>query len=321
TRSATASPSASPSNTPSPTLLPTARPGQPTYSLDLYNQAGELVRVIASGVPVQGQLADFNVTDPTFSPQAGQHAVFVVNGVTYQWNGSNNGGQVVQSGTYYVQLSSTDNVGTPTVYTHTVTVLDSGKQFSLKIYNSAGELVRTLAIGAYAGAEPDQLTVDHNVAAFGPHGGEFNFNLGPASTAWNGLNDAGQSVQAGEYTVQLVAENQGAPTLVDNVTVTVLKVGANVLDGAKVGPDPVGPGVSTVSVQLPNAPSGCVVVGRLYNVSGELIMTVANGQQAGLLSFSLGQHRVSAGIYILSLSCTAPWGQTERRNLHFVVVR
>jgi len=297
------------------------QPGQPTYSLDLYNQAGELVRVIASGVPVQGQLADFTVTDPTFSPQAGQQAVILVDGVTYQWNGSNAGGQVVTSGTYYVQLKSTDNTGDQTVYTHSVTVLDSGKQFSLKIYNSAGELVRTLALGTYAGAMPDQLTVDHKTAVFGPSGGEFNFNLGPASQLWNGLNDAGQMVQSGDYTVQLVSETQGSASVVNNITVSVLKTNASILDGAKVGPDPVGLGVQAVQVKLPNAPSGSIVIGRLYNVSGELIMAVTNTQQPGLLTFNLGQHRVSAGIYLLSLSSTAPWGQTERRILHFVVVR
>jgi flagellar hook assembly protein FlgD len=288
--------------------------------LDLYNQAGELVRVIAAGVPVQGLLSDFTVTDPTFSPQAGQQAVILVNGVTYLWNGSNNGGQVVSSGIYYLKLSSTDNTGNQTVYMHDVTVLDSGKQFSLKIYNSAGELVRTLALGSYTGAAPDQLTVDRNVAAFGPNGGLFNFNLGPASAAWNGLNDAGQSVQAGDYTVQLVTENQGAASIIDNLTVTVLKVGGNVLAGAIVGPNPVPEGVQQVSVKLPNAPSGSIVVGRLYNVSGELIMTVTNNQQAGRLTFNLGQHRVSAGIYLLSLSANTPWGQAQRSLLHFVVV-
>ena len=305
---------------PSPTQI-AIQPGQPTYSLNLYNQAGELVKVVASGIPVQGQLSDFTITDPTFSPQAGQQAVILVNGVTYQWNGTNAGGQVVTSGAYYLQLASTDNTGNQTVYTHTVTVLDSGKQFSLKIYNSAGELVRTLFLGTYSGAAPDQLTVDHKVAAFGPGGGEFNFNLGPASKLWNGLNDAGQAVQAGDYTVQLVTENQGSSSIVDNITITVLKANASVLAGAKIGPDPVGPSDQLVTVLLPNLPSGCTVIGRLYNVSGELIITVSNHLQAGQLTFNLGTHRVSAGVYILSLSATSTWGQAERRNLHFVVVR
>ena len=227
--------SASPSPTSAPTLTqpPTVTPppwcnncngnGSTTYSINLYNQAGELVKTITTDTPETTKINDFTITNPDFSPQAGQQAAIVVDGKTYLWSGANDNGQQVSSGIYYVKTEVVDNHGNTTVYIHAVTVLALGNQFSLKVYNSAGELVRTLVIATFnSGLAPDKLTVGQSAVAFGPNGGQFVFNVGPGNATWDGKNDLGQLVAQGDYTVQLVSQTMGGPYTINQVGVTVL---------------------------------------------------------------------------------------------------
>ncbi|HXB96936.1 MAG TPA: hypothetical protein VNZ54_02720, partial [bacterium] len=270
---------------------------------------------------VQGNLNDFTITNPDFSPQAGQEADIIVDGKTYLWDGSNNNGQQVTSGVYYVKTEVVDNNGNDTVYIHPVTVIALANQFSLKVYNSAGELVRTLALGNYGnGLAPNSLSTGQKAVAFGPNGGQFTFNVGPGTINWNGLNDQGQLVQQGGYTVQLVSQGMGSPYTVASVDVTVLSVSGSVLAGAFVAPNPVPEGVGTVTVVLPGATSVCHITARLYNVAGELVMVGNNDMNYGKITFNTGGRRVAGGIYVVALSAVGPWGQAERHSVHFVIV-
>jgi hypothetical protein len=283
--------------------------------------AGELVKGITANDPVKNGLSDFTITNPTFSPQAGQQAVIIVDGTTYMWNGSNDNGQQVASGIYYVKVSTRDSSGNETDYIKAVTVIALGNQFTVKVFNPAGELVRTLVVATYNGLAPSVLTVDKPVLAFGPAGNQFNFDIGPATVPWNGLNDQGMRVQSGVYTVQLGYETLGGPVMIDALKVTVINAGGSVLAGAFAAPNPVGPGNDQVTVVCPSAVAGTEIVGRLYNVAGELVLTATNSTQPDRLTFSFAQRRVSGGTYIVALFAKAPWGQGERRSVRFVVIR
>jgi hypothetical protein len=319
---ATATFTPAPTNTPPPWCNNCNGNGGTTFSITLYNQAGELVKTITSAVPVNGNLNDFTVTNPDFSPQAGQQAVIVVDGKTYLWNGSNNNGQTVETGVYYVKTEVVDNNGNTTVYIHPVTVIALANQFSLKVYNSAGELVKTIAVGNYGmGVAPNSLSVVGGKAvAFGPGGGQFTFNVGPGTVTWNGQDDEGQLVQQGDYTVQLVSQGMGSPYNVASVAVTVLSTAGSVLSGAFVAPNPVPAGADSVTVVLPSATSVCHITARLYNVAGELVMIGNNDMNYGKITFPTGGRRVAGGIYVVALTAVGPWGQAERHSVHFVIV-
>jgi flagellar hook assembly protein FlgD len=312
--------------TPTPTDTPPpwcngCNNGQTTFSITLYNSAGELVKTITTNIPVDGNLDDFTITNPTFSPQAGQQAAIIVDGKTYFWNGTNSAGQQVTSGVYYVKTEVVDNHGNTTVYTHPVTVIVMANQYSLKVYNSAGELVDTLAVGNYGtGVAPTTLSTNQKAVAFGPNGGQFIFNVGPGTVTWNGENSQGQLVQQGGYTVQLVTQGLGSAYTVASVDVTVLSVYSSVLAGAFVAPNPVPSGQDTVTVALPNATSVCRITGRLYDVAGELVMIGNNDMNYGRITFNIGGRRVAGGIYIVALTAIGPWGQAERNSVHFVIV-
>ncbi|HXC64026.1 MAG TPA: hypothetical protein VNZ67_06685, partial [bacterium] len=296
--------------------------GGTTFSINLYNQAGELVKTITSAMPVHGNLNDFTITNPDFSPQAGQEAAIIVDGKTYLWDGTNNSGQQVNTGVYYVKTEVVDNHGNDTVYIHPVTVIALANQFSLKVYNSAGELVRTIVLGNYGtGVAPTTLSVvGQKAVAFGPGGGQFTFNVGPGTVTWNGQNDEGQLVQQGGYTVQLVTQGMGSPYSVDSVAVTVLSAYGSVLAGAFVAPNPVPANAGFVTVVLPAATSACHITARLYNVAGELVMIGNNDLNYGQITFPTGGRRVAGGIYVVALTAIGTWGQAERHSVHFVIV-
>lgn len=280
------------------------------------------MKSLADHSAVKQGINDFTITNSTFSPQAGQQAVILVDGTAYLWNGANDNGQQVASGIYYVKVATYTNTGLEIDYIHAVTVIALGNQFTLKVFSPAGELVQTLAVATYNGTSPTQLSVvGPNALAFGPGGNQFKFSIGPATVPWNGRNSSGQQVQSGTYTVQLGYETLGGPVVIDSLAVTVINAGASVLAGAFVAPDPVSFGQEQATVVLPNAPAGTLVVGRLYDVAGELVMTATNAAQPGKLTFDLTGHPVAGGTYIVALFGQAPWGQGERRSVRFVVIR
>jgi hypothetical protein len=282
------------------------------------------VKVLALDEPAGLTLGDFTVQNPTFAPQAGQQALIIVDGRTYLWNGSNDNGQQVSSGLYWVKLSYRDSYGNVTAYIHEVVVLAVGNQVLLRIFNSAGEQVRLLAAYAHGGQQPSRLIPDSSSIAFGPDGGPLNklsFDLGGLSVEWDGLNDLGQRVNSGQYTVQLQSGSMGGAPIIASASITVLNADGSVLGGAVVGPNPLGAGQSVVHVRMPGAPTGTLVTGRLYNVAGELIMSAANDMQPDRMSFDLGGRSISSGIYLVAVTAKAPWGQVERKTFKLVVVR
>jgi hypothetical protein len=330
-------PTASPSPTETQTAAPTLTPLPPgggggdgigngtSFSITLYNEAGEAVKVLALDEPAGLTLGDFTVQNPAFAPQSGQQALIIVDGQTYLWNGSNDNGQQVSSGLYWVKLSYRDNYGNVTAYIHEVVVLAVGNQVLVRIFNSAGEQVRLLAAYAYGDQQqPTRLVPDSSSIAFGPDGGPLNkltFDLGGLSVEWDGLNDLGQRVNSGQYTVQLQSGSMGDAPVIATTSITVLNADGSVLTGALVGPNPLGSDQNVVQVRMPGAPVGTLVTGRLYNVAGELIMSAANDMQPDRMSFDLGGRNIAGGIYLVAVTAKAPWGQVERRTFKLVVVR
>lgn len=283
------------------------------------------MKVVALDQPVTGSLGDFTVKDPAFAPLAGQTAAIIVDGKTFLWNGSNDSGQQVSSGLYWVKVTTKDSYGNVTAFIHEVTVLAVANQYRLRVFNSAGELVRTLAVTTFSsGTAPKRLLPDVSAIAFGPDPSsvaKVNFDLGGVSVAWNGLNDMGVRVQSGTYTVQLESESLGAASTIASTSVVVLNSGESVLNGGFILPNPVPASAASFTLRLPHSPAGTVVTARLYNVAGELIMTSVNDMLPDRVNFDLGGRTVSGGLYLVAVTAKAPWGEVERKTFKMVMVR
>jgi hypothetical protein len=264
---------------------------------------------------------DFTVTDPSFAPGAGQQAVILVDGKTYLWNGSNDNGQQVASGIYYIKLEEHDSYGNVVTYVHEVVVLAVGNQIRLRIFNSAGEEVKTLLVATYSTHAPSRLVPDKDTVALGGGAsGGINFDIGGISVNWDGTNNSGLQVGSGTYLVQLEVQNLAGPQTVASASVTVIDAGGPVLSSAIVVPNPVPASAGSIEVRWRPLP-GVQVTARLYNVAGELVMSADNGSSPDRLHLDLnGRQVMASGIYLVSLTATSPSGSRERRSLKLVMV-
>jgi hypothetical protein len=260
---------------------------------------------------------DFKVSDPAFAPQAGQQALILVDGKTYLWNGSNDNGQQVVSGIYYIKLEEHDSYGNVVTYVHEVVVLAVGNQIRLKVFNAAGEEVKTLLVATYGTQAPSRLVPDKDTVA---SGSGISFDLGGLSVTWDGTNNAGQQVSSGSYLVQLEVQNLAGKETVASTTVTVINAPGAVLSGALVVPNPVPAAANSFEIRWTPL-AGVEVTARLYNVAGELVLTAVNGLSPGGLRFDLGSRPLAGGIYLVELRAQSPAGGVERRTLKLVMVR
>jgi len=103
--------------------------------ITVYNQAGEVVRTLASawGGPtdeVTGATLSETTIDPGYlggsSTTPKTTAVVLSTGTVAVWDGRNDAGVVVTDGTYYVSIDADDGKGNQTTVVRTVNVLSSG---------------------------------------------------------------------------------------------------------------------------------------------------------------------------------------------------
>ena len=242
----------------------------------------------------------------------------VVAGQSFVWNGSNDQSQLVASGVYYVKMETTDDFGKITTFTEEVSVLSQPSTYQIRIFNSAGEVVRTLMPTSGYRTAPTHLTADK--AALAPGGGVV-FDLGGDSLAWDGLNDQGSRVNQGTYVAELSVINAGAAKTVATVTVAVLKGTVDLFQGLKVYPQPVHPSQSSdVSIQV-NGQPGLQLQAELYNLAGEHVQSAGSLNGSGLVTFHVREQALSSGIYLVALTAHSPGGGVQKTVTKLVIVK
>ena len=278
--------------------------------VSVYNSAGERVRGVYSG-PCAYPASQIQIA--VAGPQAGGAPVLVtVLGLGIRtgdpvWYGNNDTGQWVANGVYYIKATTTDPFGQDMSHTQSVAVTASGSYCRLQIYNSAGELVRSISLNSIKGTPSDlavalpsgrdSVAVSNDAPASIPlvltlSGGQtFPMN-------WDGRGDQGGTVAAGNYYLQLVRNVAGVNALVKTVTVSILKAPSRTAQAlaasAKVGPNPwLGQGPLTLAYS-PN-PSYWASA-RLYDLGGEIVGQGTDFSGAGLVIF---RHKLSAGLYLM----------------------
>ncbi len=304
------------------------------FTLTVYNGAGESVRVITSDShSASNPGADFDIPQPAFAPKNGQQAAILAGGQTHYWDGSNDTGQDIMNGVYYVKLEVRDQFGHVETSTKEITLISSGDSYTVRIFNAAGEQVAQLMASSGSGSSPSHFLADKATLALGPDAGPagtVTFDLGNGVlVAWDGTDSQGQHVASGHYTAQLLAGDGGASKAVSSAGLTVLNVGGSLMGKAVAAPNPLNlmssagaqPGSLPAIVVAYNPVPGMEVRARLYNSAGELVAQGTNDSTLGRLQIQFARGRISSGIFILALEARAPWGSFERQSLKFVVMQ
>jgi len=304
-------------------------------TVNIYNSAGELVRNLYSGDTeypssqaqvVQNATANGGVQVDITGLDGGA-------GPDLIWAGTNNGGQAVESGAYYVQISSTNSFGQTTTESKSVSIVSAAGSVTLGIYNSAGELVDNLS-GQIAGlsSEPTGMSLppgqDGVVASTSPGQGGLKINLtladGQTTTVfWDGMSSQGQTLQSGNYLVTLSQNSAGSSEVLKTSPVVLLAtkdLSANgMANSALVVPNPVAGNSFDVQYQPGGAGAGSyTAVGMLYDMAGQRVAE-ATDDGSGTLRFSGAW---SPGVYLLDFEVhNGSSGSLARKVLKVAIVR
>jgi flagellar hook assembly protein FlgD len=323
TNTASASITNTMTNTQTQTITITPVPFPYVMNISVYNEAGELVKVIANTTTSQEAqqvqlLVNGNQTN-VVSPGSGNALTILLpnvetpdqqktSGSTFSWDGTNSAGQDVANGAYYIKETTTDPYGHTNIITKPVTVINASQYVQVNIFNTAGELVATVS-QAYDGSGPLSLNISNtsgNTNYALPVGqGAPGITIYYTSTEflpWDGKNSQGDYVASGVYEVQLVVKTSTGSNVIVSKPVTLLNEGsADVLGTVKTLPNPY-TGDTTTPLKFTWQPSaGGTIKIKIYNIAGELVRTLVGDLGAAAINWDLkgvGGQTVSSGTYI-----------------------
>jgi hypothetical protein len=307
-------------------------------TLGVFNSAGEQVANLYDGY-AQNSISQAQET--VLGPQSNGDPVLVQitglggNAADLVWTGTNQNGQPVVGGIYYVKLCSTDVFGTVTCQVYTVNVTPSSLAPTLNIYNSAGEVVDSLNVANLAAA-PVNLQIQGgdssfvsspNPKALTPTGGVtidvVLQNGAKVPVYWSGQSATGQPLAPGVYLVQLTNSQAGAESLVKTLPVTMLSSPnlsvQTMAASALVVPNPVQATASGFSVQYVGDGVDSAV-GVLYDLAGERVAQASQEPVSGpgVLHFSA---KLSGGIYVLDFEVADNKVALARHVLKVAIVK
>ncbi|MES2202349.1 MAG: hypothetical protein V4498_08870 [candidate division FCPU426 bacterium] len=325
TKSVTLTFSASPTYSPSPTISPTFTPSAPfVVSIKVFNSAGELVALLYSALPLYGQLSGVDVLQAVFDPDGVNQGVLHLQGpdLTIAWDGSGQGGQKVQSGSYLVLVQQTDPMGAVSSWTAPLSVIRSESGVELEVFNSAGELVWHRSVPLAGGSARMDLSSNRLVLGTSPFSSlKIVYGSGAADfVAWDGTNSAGSQVATGTYLVQMTQKDRQGAKQYFSKTVVVIRIQTQAFDRAIAWPNPAGPLDTILHIRLEGAQAGSVAWGEVYNLSGLRVASLPAGDAATGLSWSI-PGSLAGGIYLARVSAQTGQGLKTSRSLKFVVVR
>jgi flagellar hook assembly protein FlgD len=298
-------------------------------TLAIYNEAGERVRVIFEGTASQAgpRLVVKSEVQPDGSTLVTLSGFTNANGSSVTWDSRNDNGQGVANGVYYAKMETQDPFGATQSYSEAFSVLSTADQASVEVFNSAGERVRSMPL---AGALPvDMRALAESflggVDASGQPVGGLRLALkqagGETPLLWDGLNDQGEPLGSGSYTVVLSRTQAGGSRVVKTLNVVLL---AGVDEGlqkslasAVVAPNPVRGEAVPVRVRYDLPPRGSAVC-RLYDLAGQLVAQGADVAGTGSVDLQAG---FAGGVYLIEFRIQDGAAILGRRTLKAAVVR
>ncbi|MEI7641169.1 MAG: hypothetical protein WCJ46_06645 [bacterium] len=326
------------------TITPTPPPYPYTITIELYNEAGEKIKVLAntlSSARVNNALLStidstgketmtnvYNMSKDSFKiyvPGINTPDQPAGAGSTFIWTGANDNAQDIAAGHYYILISVKDSYGHTDILNRDVTLLKNDTYVQISIYSSSGELVRrikenTSVTGTLTSLAQDTIFLDKN-------GTTIPLKYGSDATDymnWDGRNEQGITVSNGAYIVQIEAKTETGITILSKTVTILTEKSASTLNDIKIFPNPFILSNKTTSVVFAwtGAPDGDVSV-KLFNYAGELVNTVYGKGTTGFAqwngkSTSLG--KISSGIYTAVFTAEKPNGQMEIKIEKFAVI-
>ena len=268
---------------------------------------------------------NFIINNSTFSPDDGGKAQIIVDQTIVYWDGTSDQNATVQNGIYYVKIEVLDKYGISHTLVQPVTVLTNSISAEFRIYNSAGEVVKTIPV-KLASTGSSVLTAGSQVFSPGTgNGGALNtldFTYMGQTIKWDGTNDENQIVGNGVYTASLVTTDKTGYTAVASTSITVLHDAYELIGNMRIIPNPVNNANNTIMHIKYDAVSGAKITGKIYNMAGELVRSLQDNTNAGELVWDLSSDRqIAGGLYVAVIYCETDTGLRKTLIGKFVILR
>jgi uncharacterized repeat protein (TIGR01451 family) len=305
--------------------------GQYTVKIGIYNEAGELVESLPVSQYSQS-INSFNLSSGSITEVSGPGSSVTIEmgGVPIgNWNGEDGSGNPVGNGEYYVKVDSISNLGVDTSVTQPVIVNRNLYKVSVKIYNEAGEVVKTLYVyssNPVAGtASQLQLSASSIEPTSGPVTGniptQLTITLNNGMTiVWDGTSDKGGVVPSGQYFIEATEQTGTGGETVLTAHVMVVSESANAGMGNILAEPNVLNGATGYGVTFSSNVPGLTLDVRVYDTAGELVMRRTPGN-AGSSSANWDATGRASGLYFAVVdAANAQGGLIGYKILKIVVV-
>ncbi len=305
--------------------------GQYMVKIGIYNEAGELVESLPVSQYSQA-INSFNLSSGSITEMSGPGSATTVifAGVPIgSWNGTDASGNPLGNGEYYVKVDSTSNMGVDTSVTQPVIVNRTLYKVAVKIYNEAGEVVKTLYVyssNPVAGtASQLQLSASSIEPTSGPVTGnipaQLTITLNNGTTVvWDGTGDNGGMVPSGQYFIEATEQTGNGGETVLTAHVLVMSDTANAGMGNILAEPNLLNGVMGYGVTFTSNVPGLTLDVRVYDTAGELVMHRTSGN-AGSSSAQWDATGKASGLYFAVVDATnAEGGLIGYKILKIVVV-
>ncbi|HJT22962.1 MAG TPA: hypothetical protein VJ873_00180, partial [bacterium] len=296
--------------------------GAYTVKVDVYNEAGELVKQIAVTQFTEA-ITSLQWPQGTTLSSVGQTlSLYSLGHLIGQWDGNNSTGDPVSNGTYYVKLDNSDSSGVVSSITQEVTVSRTLSRVTVNVYNEAGEVVRQL-YSSEADATSQNLAsaqISGDMIDLGAVGGTglpafVTLTLANGVTlSWDGHSDNGNWVSDGRYFVEVHAVN-GAVNATQTYTINVRGGGASGTFFAQ--PNRLDSNQTTTLFRV-LASTALTVQARVYDLAGERLATVVG--QPGTNQVSWNSAGLASGLYLAELEARDGNGKIFGKQIVKVLV-
>jgi uncharacterized repeat protein (TIGR01451 family) len=308
--------------------------GQYTVSVDVYNEAGELVDQVRS-LQLSQSVNSLNLEGnaiTSLTGAGGQINIYSQGYLLGAWNGTGSDGNPVSNGVYFIKVNSVDPYGVVNTVTRQATVSRSLAKISVNVYNEAGEVVKHLFgwVDDPMGAQMTSIVLSGSALQPGIPAGQgqpSNVRImiqtsGAAVTlSWDGTNDNGSYVSAGYYLLEAHWDDgQGGTTDISKG----LLVTANGIrnDGTLVAQPNIlklSTGVNRTTFKYDSSQNLTLSV-RIYTLAGELVFDLQGASGTNQASWDATGY--ASGLYLAAVDLLNPnGGQMGQQVLKVMVLR
>jgi hypothetical protein len=300
--------------------------GNYTVKINVYNEAGEIVKTILLkqySQPIQNVSLQ-NSTLVSINDVVSIIYEGVVIGV---WNGTDNLGQEVTNGEYYIKIDNINSSGAISSVTQVATVARHLANLDVVVYNSAGEVIRHLEqFTSDAVTLATSLSLSSSTISPSYQGGlnsTTSINLSDGtSLVWDGKSDSGQIVTNGQYFISVTSNDGQGGNYVVTKEVTVLHKGLNIAPGGVlVYPNPESNRINGSQINFAaNSNIPLTLNVNIYTIAGELVQRVEGQPGTSQLTWNFSSLSLASGLYLADIEIYDPTGAVQRQVSKIVIV-